>query len=99
MNEGGDLESVEAIRNMVGPKTRLLTCLANWNRQDAAKIVPAAIKANIGLYGFTKAGANSLLPPVDVFLSKPLDSFVGDSRNIAALARAYKGLTTTYVKK
>lgn len=99
MNEGGDLESVEAIRGMVGEHTRLLTCLANWNRQDAALIVPAAIKANIGLYGFTKPLANSLLPDVEVFLSKPIDSFNGDSRNIAALSRAYLGFDSKYVKR
>ncbi len=98
MNEGGDLESVEAIRSMVGQHTRLLTCLANWNKQDAAAIVPGAMKANIGLYGFTKAGTNSLLPDIDSFLSKPVDSFTGDSRNIAALARAYKGLSSKFVK-
>ncbi len=99
MNEGGDLESVEKIRPMVGKHTRLLTCLANWNKQDAAEIVPGAIKANIGLYGFTKPGANSLLPPIDSYLSKSLDSFKGDDRNIAALARAYKELPSGYIKK
>ena len=98
MNEGGDLAGVESIRNMVGEHTRLLTCLANWNKQDAAEIVPGAIKANIGLYGFTKAGANSLLPSIDSFLSKAVDSFQGDDRNIAALARAYKGLSSEYIK-
>jgi hypothetical protein len=98
MNEGGDLQSVEKIRGMVGTNTRLMTCLANWNKQDAAEIVPGAVKANIGLYGFTKPGANSLLPPVDFFLSKPIDSFQGDYRNIAALARAYKGLPSNFVR-
>ena len=82
---------------MVGEHTRLLTCLANWNKQDAAEIVPGAIKANIGLYGFTKPTVNSLLPPVSSFLSKAVDSFTGDNRNIAALARAYKGLSSNYV--
>ena len=98
MNEGGDLASVEAIRSVVGPHTRLMTCLANWNKQDAAVIVPGAIKANIGLYGFTRPGANSLLPPIYTYLSHPVDSFKGDDRNIAALARAYKGLSSEYIR-
>jgi hypothetical protein len=99
MNEGGDLGSIEKIRDMVGKHTRLITCLANWNKQDAATIVPEAIKANIGLYGFTKPTVNSLLPPVDYFLSKPFDSLQGDERNIAALVRAYLGLSPDVVKK
>jgi hypothetical protein len=99
MNEGGDLTNVEAIRGMVGEHTSLMTCLANWNKQDAAEIVPGAIKANIGLYGFTKPTVNSLLPPVDLYLSLPVDSFKGDDRNIAALARAYNGLSSDYVSK
>jgi hypothetical protein len=98
MNEGGDLASVEAIRNMAGEHTRLMTCLANWNRQDAAEIVPGAIKANIGLYGFTKPTMGNLLPPVDHFLSQVVDSFSGDERNIAALTRAYQGLPPDFVK-
>jgi hypothetical protein len=98
MNEAGDLEGVEATRGMVGPQTRLLTCLANWNGKDPSDIVPGAIKANIGLYGFTKPVTGSLLPPVDSFLSKPVGSFTGDPRNIASLARAYRGLPADYVK-
>jgi hypothetical protein len=99
MNEGGDLASLEAIRSMAGEQTRLMTCLASWNMQDAAEIVPGAIKANIGLYGFTKPTVDNLLPPVDHFLSMPPDSFKGDDRNIAALARAYRGLSPEYVKR
>jgi hypothetical protein len=99
MNEGGDLESIEVLRKSVGDHPRLMTCLANWNRQDPAVIVPGAIQANIALYGFTKPVVNSLLPPVVSFLVKPLDSFSGDARNIAALARAYRGFPSDFVKK
>jgi hypothetical protein len=98
MNEGGDIAGVESLRPMIGQHTHLMTCLANWNRQDAALVVPAAIQANIGLYGFTKPGSNSLLPPIDLYLSKPVDSFRGDDRNIAALARAFKGLPSNYIR-
>jgi len=33
MNEGGDLKRIEEIRSMVGPQTKLITCLAGWNKQ------------------------------------------------------------------
>jgi len=91
MNEAGDMESVAAVRSMVGKDTRLITCLANWNKQDPLVIVPNAIKAGVGLYGFTKPGANSLLPPIKNYLESPLDSLQGDDKNIAVLARAYNG--------
>jgi hypothetical protein len=98
MNEEGDVTHVEGIRNKVGEHTRLLTCLANWNQQDPAVIIPQAIKANIGLFGFTKPHANSLLPPVSYYLSKPVDEFERDDRNIAYFARIYNNLALDYVK-
>ncbi|MBK8977253.1 MAG: DUF1080 domain-containing protein [Planctomycetes bacterium] len=98
MNEGGDLERLAAIRPMIGEHTRLLTCLANWNRQDPTMVVPAALRDGIGLYGFTKPRADSLLPPVDDYLERPVVSLTGDERNIAALARAYRGLSLDAVK-
>ena len=90
MNEEGDVDRIRALRPMVGPQTRLITCLANWNGKDPAKIVPAALKDGIGLYGFAKPGANSLLPSPNGYLQQPIDSLKGDERNIAALARAYR---------
>jgi hypothetical protein len=98
MNEGGDLERVQAVRPMVGEHTRLLTCLANWNQQDPAVIVPAALKAGIGLYGFTKPRADSLLPPVETYLAQPVGSLAGDARNIAVLARAYLGIPLDHIR-
>jgi hypothetical protein len=99
MNEAGDMEGVQAVRNMVGDQTRLITCLADWNGQDARTIVPEAIKAGVGLYGFTKPNANSLLPPIDHYLSAPVDSFEGDDKNIAALSRVFNGRQFDYVQK
>ncbi len=98
MNEEGDIAHVEGIRDIVGEHTRLLTCLANWNRQDPATIIPQAMKANIGLYGFTKPHANSLLPPISYYLSKPVDEFENDDRNIAYFARLYNNLALDYIK-
>jgi hypothetical protein len=96
MNEAGELESIEAVKKMIGPNTRLVSCLAEWNKMDAVKLIPDAAKINIGLYGFVPP---SLYKPVDHYLSMPVDSFKGDARNIAALARFYKGLPMEYLKK
>ena len=99
MNEEGDNKRVEEIRNIVGEHTRLMTCLANWNKKDPAIIIPQALKANIGLFGFTKPKINSMLPPVSYYLSKPVGEFEGDDRNIAYFARIYNDLPIDYVKK
>jgi hypothetical protein len=98
MNEGGDLERIRQIREMTGPQTRLITCLANWNGMDARTVSTEAVQAGIGLYGFAKPGPNSLLPQADFFLSKPIDSFTGDYRNIATFARVYHELPLDFVK-
>ena len=98
MNEGGDMERVDAIKNQVGSQTKLLTCLAQWNKQDALEIVPKAVKNNIGLYGFTKPGENTLLPPINNYLSVPVDSLHGDEKNIAAFARIFNGFSMSYVE-
>ena len=97
MNEAGDMEGVEAVRNMVGEKTRLITCLANWNNQDPTVVVPNAIKAGVGLYGFTKPEENSLLPPIEKYLESTVDSLSGDDKNIAVLARIFNELPLDYV--
>jgi len=98
MNEGGDIERVDGIKNQVGSHTKLLTCLAQWNNQDALEIVPLAVKNNIGLYGFTKPGENSMLPPINKYLSLSVDSLDGDEKNIAALARIFNGYSMSYKK-
>lgn len=99
MNEAGDIESVEAIRSDVGKHTQLLTCFASWNQQDPSKIIPIpeAVDAGIGLYGFTKPGNQSLLPPISHYLSRPVDDFQGDERNVAYLARIYNGFDWDYI--
>ena len=95
MNEAGDLESINAVKSMIGPNTTLVTCLAAWNKMDAVKLIPDAMKNNIGLYGFIPP---KCYKPVSYFLSMPVDSFRDDERNTAALARAYNNLPMDYVK-
>jgi hypothetical protein len=99
LNEAGDVATTESVRSMLGRHTRLLTCLANWNRQDPTKVVPAALDAHVGLYGFTKPVRGSLLPPVSYYLSRPVDSFQGDEKNVAVLARVFHNLPLSYVRR
>ena len=99
MNEAGDMDGVQAVRNMVGEQTQLITCLAQWNGQDAVKVVPEAIKNGVGLYGFTKPGVNSLLPPVANYLASPINNFKGDDKNIAYLARVFNGHPIDYIQR
>lgn len=99
LNEAGDIATTASVRGMLGKQTRLVTCLANWNGQDPAQVIPAAIKEDVGLYGFTKPVAGSMMPPVDYYLSKSADSLKGDERYIAVLVRAYNNLPYNYVKK
>jgi len=61
-------------------------------------VVVDAIKSGVGLYGFAKPNANSLLPSADYYLSKPIDSLTGDNRNIATFARVYNNLGMEYIK-
>lgn len=99
MNEAGDIAGTEAMRGLVGDDSQLITCLANWNKQDPTEVVPMAIKEKVGLYGFTKPVDGPYMLPVDYYLSKPIDSLMGDERNIAVLARTYNNLPLDYVKE
>ena len=92
LNEAGDLQRTADAKKMIGPHTRLITCLATWNQQDPMQIVPAALQEGVGLYGFTKPGADSLLP-LESLLSRPVGELKGDERNIAVLARAFHGVS------
>lgn len=89
MNESGDMKRINIVKSMIGEHTRLITCLARWNGKDATKVVPEALKAAVGLYGFTKPRTMSGLVPLDGILSRPVSELQGDDRNIAVLARAY----------
>lgn len=99
MNEAGDIASTEAMKKMVSSDAKLITCLAGWNGQDPKVVVPAAIKANVALYGFVKPMQGYGMPPVNTYLAQNVDSLRGDDRNIAVLARAFRGLPLNDVKK
>lgn len=98
MNEAGDMASTEAMKNMVGKQTQLITCLADWNGQDPAVVAPAAIKAGVAVYGFTKPIVSYTMPPVEMYLTHPISSFKGDNRCLAVIARAFKGFAIDSTK-
>lgn len=92
LNEAGDTATTDVVDKMLGKQTRLVTCLAKWNRQDPMHVVPWALKNKIGLYGFSRPVNGAMMHPVDYYLSNSLDSYEGDALNIAVLARAYNNL-------
>ncbi len=96
MNEAGDIEGVKAMKPMAGEQTRMITCLAAWNKRDPSVVVPAALKEGIGLYGFGKPGPNSLLELPD--LTHPVQTLQGDVKNLAVLSRAYLGVPVDSVR-
>jgi len=91
MNETGDLKGIEEVKAMVGKHTRLVTCLASWNKQDATQVVPDALKAGVGLYGFTRPRNDVGLVSLETILATPVAGLKEDDRNIAVLMRAYHG--------
>jgi hypothetical protein len=98
MNEAGDIERTQAMAELAGQDTKLITCFAHWNGQNPVDVIPAAVKQGVGLYGFTKPVSGSIMPPVDYYLSASIDSLKGDELNIAVLARSFNGLPLDYVK-
>jgi hypothetical protein len=100
-NEAGDLQSLKTVSSKVGKQTRLVTCMAYWNSQDVMKTIHEinTSNLNVGLYGFTKPTNGTLPPPISSFLSKPVESFEGDEKNIAVFARVYNKLPLDYVQK
>jgi hypothetical protein len=99
MNEEGDIRKIDSIRNMVGENTKLITCLAKWNEKDPKIVVPDAIQANIGLYGFTKPDSNSIKPYMEYYYKTPIDSFEGDDKIIATFARVFNEKPLDFVTK
>lgn len=92
MNESGDMKRIEQVKGMIGKHTRLITCLARWNNQDATKVVPEALAAGVGLYGFAAPRNNGGTIGLEKFMEKPVNELKEDDRNIAVLARAYHGM-------
>jgi hypothetical protein len=90
MNEAPDTGELEKLKGSFGPHVRLLQCMVGWgDRHNPKKILAAENASSINIYGFAAPRPNSLPLPVSEYLSKPIDSFEGNDRNIAVLARYY----------
>jgi hypothetical protein len=93
MNEEGDIAKIDSIKSMVGENTRLITCLANWNKKDAKTVVVDAMKNGVGLYGFVKPDSTSLLPPIAHYLSQCQSTVL---RVMIATFQHWRGFITIY---
>lgn len=97
MNESPDPKLYRLGKQMVGVKTRMIQNVVGWLGHDAEKFLSDPAHRHLDLYGFATPRANSLLPPVKDYLAKPVSCFAGsdkvsvNDRNIAALARFYRG--------
>jgi hypothetical protein len=98
MNESPDPKLYEAARRMAGRQTRLIQNVVGWPTHDAASFLSDPKNRGLDLYGFAQPRDNSLPLPVAEYLHKPVRAFTGgdrfsaNDRNIAALARFYRGL-------
>ena len=98
MDESGTPEAMRAVASRLGARTQPMLCLVGWGaRHDARKILLDPTNSLYGIYGFSKPGTNSLPLPIADCLIKPMDSFSGNDRNIAALARWYNRKPFNYI--
>jgi uncharacterized lipoprotein YddW (UPF0748 family) len=83
MNEHSDASKLQAVKDAVGPNTRLIQCICGWgDAHDAAAVLADPAFADAGMYGFAKPDPESTLPPEDNS---------GNARNIAAMKKAFAG--------
>jgi len=98
MDESGTPEAMRAVASRLGSRTQPMLCLVGWgDRHDARKVLSDPASQVYGIYGFSQPGTNSLPLPIAECLGKPMDSFSGNDRNIAALARWFNGKPFDYV--
>jgi uncharacterized lipoprotein YddW (UPF0748 family) len=98
MDETGDPAAARAALPQLGPAARPLLCLS-WGGVPAADILADPANDAFGLYGFSGPGSQAEAVPMcaDAYLRRPAAAFAGAARNVAALARAYRGLPPDYV--
>jgi hypothetical protein len=98
MNESPDPKLYRLGRQMAGPNTRMIQNVVGWLEHNAEEFLSDPANRSLDLYGFATPRDNSLLPSVKEYLTKPMACFSGtdkasvNDRNIAALARFYRGL-------
>jgi hypothetical protein len=82
-----------------GRQTKLLQCVVGWGDKDDAPAIIQHPPLDIrDFYGFAPPEIGSLPKPVADYLKKPINSFQGNDRNIAALVRYFNNLPFTFVK-
>ncbi len=93
MNEDPDPMHLGQVLGKSRPKhQRILQCLVGWGeKHDAYKVVTDPDCPVRDFYGFAKPGENSLPLPIAEYKAKAIDSFTGNDKNIAILARFYTG--------
>ena len=98
MNEAPSRELLESARHTVSKKARLIQNLVGWANHDARAFLADPANRTRDCYGFAEPRDSSLPLAVEDFLSKPVEAFAGkqqfevNDRNIAVLARFYRGL-------
>jgi alpha-L-fucosidase len=98
MDESGTPDAMRSVAPRLGRRTQPMLCLVGWgDRHDARKVLSDPANQVYGIYGFSKPGTNSLPLPIAECLAKPMDSFSGNDRNIAALARWFNHKPFDYV--
>ena len=97
MDESGTPKALGEVAPRLGPQARPILCLVGWgDRHDARKVLTDPANRIYGIYGFSQPGPNSLPLPIADYLGKPMDSFYGNDRNIAALARWFNAKPFDY---
>jgi hypothetical protein len=92
MDESGTPAAMKEVAPMFSPRARQLLCLAGWgDRHKTREVLRDPAMASYGIYGFTNPGTNSVPLPIATYLSRPMDSFSGNDRSIAVLARFFNG--------
>jgi hypothetical protein len=99
MNESPDRKLFLAGKRMAGKQTRMIQNLVGWAEHNAKEFLSDPQNRALDLYGFAEPRDNSLPLPVAEYLGKRVEAFTGkdrlsaNDRNIAALARFYRGLS------
>jgi hypothetical protein len=100
MDEAGTPAAMKEVAPMFGARTRQLLCLAGWgDRHKTREILSDPAMAAYGIYGFSKPNPDSLPLPVATYLGRPIESFKGNDRGIATLARFFNGKPFDFATK
>ncbi|MBZ5562484.1 MAG: hypothetical protein LAP13_08685 [Acidobacteriia bacterium] len=98
MNESPVRKLLLEGKRMAGKQTRMIQNVVGWAEHNAKEFLSDPQNRDLDLYGFAEPLDNSLPLPVAKYLATPVEAFRGkdrlsaNDRNIAALARFYRGM-------